>query len=272
MNSPLLPANACDTHSHIYAKADIFPLRPGQLREEAADVADYLAVCGTLGVERHVILQGKAYAGPEATLDAVSRIGLGRARALLFLDGVPSGTDLQAWSSGGVVGFRFLFPGGAEIVRAQVEQGAAVAAEMGWHIVLQAEAERLVPAYPWLRGLPCPVVIDHIGRLPTDAGVAAPEFEALRSFLADGGWIKIASPYNLQADGSTLFAGLEPLVRGLLEAAPERCIWGMNFPHPNLAPSGKPDERATLASLLGILPPHVVPNLFVNNPARLYRF
>lgn len=270
--TPLLPVDACDTHSHIYPPAGAFPLRPGQRHEPDADVVDYLAICGALGVGRHVILQGKAYDGPAATLDAVSRLGLHRARALLFLDTAPTGADLQDWARRGVSGFRFLFAGGTEIARPPVTLGAAVAAEMGWHIVVQGEAASLNRAYPWLRELPCPVVIDHIGRLPSGTGVDSEDFTTLRSFLGDGGWIKIASPYNLQTDGSTRFDGLGDIVRGLVEAAPSRCIWGMNFPHPNLAADGKPDERATLASLLAILPAEAAHKLFVQNSARLYRF
>ncbi|RYE88839.1 MAG: hypothetical protein EOP19_00025 [Hyphomicrobiales bacterium] len=270
--TPMLPADACDTHSHIYPPAGSFPLRPGQRHEPHADVADYLATCQTLGVGRHVILQGKAYAGPAATLDAVARIGRQRARAMLFLDARPTESELQNWQSGGVSGFRFLFPSGAPVAREPVELGASVAAEMGWHIVVQAEAGSLNEAYGWLRDLPCPVVIDHLGRQPPDVQAESPEFVALHSFLADGGWIKIASPYNLNADGSTLFDGLAESVQRLVAAAPERCVWGMNFPHPNLGADGKPDEIATLASLLSILPEGAASALFVHNPARLYRF
>jgi D-galactarolactone isomerase len=269
----MLPAGACDTHSHVYADPAVFPPLDGHAVEPGGGLDDYLAVCEALGVGRHVVVQAKAYGDEAATLDAVARIGAERARAVLFLPEREAAPDLAGWHRAGVRGFRFLYRAGEPVALDAVRRGAAMAAGQGWHVIVQAEAEALVPVYDALLGLPCPVVIDHVGRLERGAGTGTAGFRGLERFARDGGWVKLAAPYNVTADGRSDFGALAAVVAGLVAAAPERLVWGINFPHPNLPADGKPDEVATLGSLLGLIPDEATARrIFVENPARLYGF
>ncbi|HVK92418.1 MAG TPA: amidohydrolase family protein [Mycoplana sp.] len=271
---PLLPIGSCDCHSHLYLPLDEFPVLPGQHFEANAGLGEYLDVCGTLGVSRHVIVQGKAYPGPDATLAAVSRLGADRSRAIIFPTGTMTMTDEQlvVWHEAGVRGFRFLSRAGEDVDGDRIAAAADRIAHLGWHVIVQAEADALARHYDRLASLPTPVVVDHLGRLPRDPAAERHALTALLGFLAKGGWIKISSPYNLTLDGASDFSSLADVVRSLVSAAPQKCIWGLNFPHPNLSAGQKPDETWTLRSLLKLLDSAEVARLFVTNPQQLYGF
>src|SRR3546814_2433728 len=100
--------------------------------------------------------------------------------------------------------------------------------------------------------MPCPVVIDHLGRFPAGTDTNAQAFQAVVQFVANGGWIKLAAPYYGTPDGASDFNALSFRVQAFLNAGAERVIWGMNWPHPNLPADGKPDDAATLESLLAL--------------------
>ncbi len=269
---PSLPIGSCDCHSHIYLPLDEYPVRPGQHHEAGAGIADYLGVCDTLGISRYVIVQAKAYPGPASTLATVTRLGAVRSRAIIFPADEMTDEQLVAWHEAGVRGFRFLFPAGQDVDGARIAAAANRVAHLGWHMIVQAEAEGLIKHYKKFASLPTAVVIDHMGRLPKGVTAANHALAALLGFLADGGWIKISSPYNLTLDGASDFSSLGGVVKSLVSAAPQRCIWGLNFPHPNLPAANKPDETATVRSLLKLLDSAEVTRLFVTNPEQLYDF
>ncbi|KKB11831.1 hypothetical protein VE25_10705 [Devosia geojensis] len=268
----LLPPGSCDCHSHLYPSADAFPIRAGQHHEPNADTADYLAVCASLGVDRHVLVQGKAYPDRRSLLHGMAGLGSDRARGIVFFDEAPTANDLETLRASGVCGFRFLFRPGEPFDMAPVRAGAELAAAMDGHVIVQAEGAELAARYAGLLALPCPVVVDHIARLPRGAGLDEAATRALLGFLDDGGWVKLAAPYNVTADGRPDFTPLSALVRALVDAGPRRLVWGLNFPHPNLAPQDKPDERATLRSLIDLLDPTEIQQIFVENPRLLYKF
>ncbi|KRE12013.1 hypothetical protein ASE63_20040 [Bosea sp. Root381] len=266
-----LPPGSCDCHSHIYPPREAFPVGSGQF-EAGADVEDYLAVCRRLGLSRHVIVQGKAYPDPASLLAVLSRLGPPTSRGIVFLDPATPDGRLEAWHDSGVRGVRLLFRKDEAVDIGRIDVTAQRVAGLGWHLIVQAEGDALVAHYPRLAALPVPVVIDHIGRLPRGGTKDDPAARALLDFLAGGGWIKLAAPYNLTRDGRSDFSSLAAIVTELVAAAPARCIWGLNFPHPNLPADDKPDEAATLASLLRLLTEEEIARIFVENPASLYGF
>ena len=266
-----LPPGSFDCHSHVYPPREAFPVGPGQF-EAGADVDDYLAVCRRLGVSRHVIVQGKAYPDPASLLAVLSRLGSRTSRGIIFLDPATPEDRLEAWHDSGVRGVRLLFRKDEAVDIGRIDAAARRIAGLGWHLIVQAEGDALAAHYHRLASLSVPVVIDHIGRLPKGATKDDPAARALLDFLAGGGWIKLAAPYNLTRDGRSDFSGLGEILAELVAVAPTRCIWGLNFPHPNLPADRKPDEEATLASLLGLLTDEQTARVFVENPASLYGF
>lgn len=269
----ILPVGTCDTHSHIYGDISAYALRAGHRHEPDGLIANYLSTCNKLGVDRHVIVQGKAYPDSRCTLNAVSALGLERARAILFPDETLLASDLRQLNASGVRGWRFLSPTGNKLDMAAIKEAAEVAAKMGWHIIVQADAGELMLAFDRLLSLPCPVVVDHIGRLPYTTTLCSSEYLALVDFLRGGGWVKLAAPYNLVPNKRSSFQPLSSIITGIIQAAPRRCIWGINAPHPNLDQDEKPDETRTVKSLLNIVgEPWQRKCLFVNNAAQLYEW
>lgn len=270
--APLLPEGSCDCHSHLYPPYGTFPTRPGQHHELNAETADYLAICNDLGVGRHVLVQGKAYPDWSSLLHGIAELGSERTRGIVFYAPSISAADIAMLNDRNVCGFRFLFRAGEPVDMGAMHAGASLAADNGWHIIVQAEGPALMSHYDTLLDLPCPVIIDHIGRPPRGAGADSAAFTALLEFVRGGGWVKLASPYNLTAAGQSDYTPLAALVHAFLQAGSERLVWGLNFPHPNLRADDKPDERATLTSLLALLTPQETQRIFVENPRLLYRF
>lgn len=268
----LLAPGSVDCHSHLYPPAGAFAPRSGQRHEPGADVSNYLGLCDRLGVDRHVLVQAMAYPDPRSLLHGIARIGTARCRGIVFFEDALGADDLSRLHEAGVRGFRFLYRAGEPVDMPAIRRSAETAAALGWHLIVQAEGAELAAHCDTLLGLPCIVVADHTGRLPRGAGPGDPSAQALCRFLGGGGWVKLASPYNLTLDGRSDFAPLSALIRMLVEAGAERLVWGLNFPHPNLPAGGKPDEEGTLRSLLDLLGAAERQKIFVENPRLLYSF
>jgi predicted TIM-barrel fold metal-dependent hydrolase len=120
-----------------------------------------------------------------------------------------------------------------------------------------------------LRAAPCDVVFDHFALLPLRGWAAHPAWGVVMDRLQAGtGWLKLSSPYAL--DQADPFA-VRDLACALVQAAPERLVWGSNWPHPN-ATQGQDD--AVLLDALAEWAPDAATRqrILVANPARLYGF
>ncbi|MGB6103221.1 MAG: amidohydrolase family protein [Pusillimonas sp.] len=275
MNESLrLPRGTCDTHSHIYGDTLRYPLCAGHRLEHDATIDDYIAHTQGIGVQRHILVQAKSYGlDPQCLLDAVARLGQHRARGIVMADTALNPADMARLHEAGIRGMRFLFPDGAPVDMTAVGLAAEKAAAWGWSLLVQAEGPVLAQVAAALAHMPCPIVIDHLGRLPAGMDTEAPVFRALTAFVRNGGWIKLAAPYYGTPDGVSDFNALSSRVHAFLNAGAERVIWGMNWPHPNLPAGGKPDDAATLGSLLAVLRSEAEQRaVLVDNPARLYGF
>ena len=124
---------------------------------------------------------------------------------------------------------------------------------------------------PILAGLPIDTIFDHLGHVPAALGVSDPAFQALLGGLRQGRcWVKLTAPYRL-SENSPRFDDVAPMVGALYAAAPERCVWGTDWPHTNT--TWQPDTPSLLDLLLGWLPDRkAVERVLVENPQRLYDF
>ena len=123
-----------------------------------------------------------------------------------------------------------------------------------------------------LAKLPITIVIDHFARCPAPDGVNAPAFQALLRLVSrDNFWAKIMGPYFI-SKSAPLYADVTPLARALVAAAPDRVVWGTDWPHPG-ARALMPED-ALLANMLATWIPDEAQRrkVLVDNPARLYDF
>lgn len=270
-----VPAQSCDCHMHIYDTR--FPyVSTAQLRPPPATVGDYRSLQQRLGTTRVVVVQPSTYGTDNScTLDAVAQFG-NNARAIVVIDHNTSDAALREMDKQGARGIRLNLLRGATDYLSSLETLAARIAGLGWHLQLHTSGVTLAEIAPRLMRLPVPVVLDHMGRIPQPDGIGAPAFAAVRTLL-DGGrtWVKLSGPYLDSSSSGPRYADMEPLARAYAQAAPERVIWGSDWPHPSASAGERPmPDDAELLDLLGNWAPTEVlrKRILVENPSRLYEF
>ena len=267
------PAGAADCHFHIFGPQARYPLSPGRAYTPLeATMADYARVAGPLGLERFVVVQPSIYGTDNScSLDAVATWGQHRARAVAVIDDGFDTPALQRLQAAGVRGVRFNAVSGNGTPLDQLATLARHAAPFGWHIQLYLYSEALLDLAPQLAALPVPVVIDHMGQVATGKGTTHSEFQALLRLLGSGrAWVKLCG-YRSSSAGHP-FDDAADQARALIAAAPERCVWGTDWPHPNFF--GTMPDAGELFDLLGEWAPDDATRrrILVDNPAALYGF
>ncbi len=274
------PPGACDCHHHVYGRPGSYPLAPVRGYTPAANstLDDYLAMAGTLGLERSVIVTGSANADNGVTLEAIAA-SHGRIRGVALVPPDISDDEFERLRAGGIVGLRLSNVSKGGVGFGPLEDLARRCAELGWHIELHvrttAEAVALVPR---LKKLPVAYVIDRMAQAKPEAGAEAGttrgDFRKLLDLMADDDrcWVKLYGFYQLTASGPPGYDDMVPLARTLIEARPDRVIWGSNWPHANITVP-MPNDGDLLDFLAAAAPDaRTRDRILANNPARLYGF
>jgi len=265
------PPLAADCHHHIYDAR--FPPDPSAtLRPPDALVDDYRALQARLGTTRHVVVQPSTYGvDNRCLLDALAAFGA-TARGVAVVNDAVGDAELARLDRLGVRGLRFnLAQAGATTVD-MIEPLARRIHDLGWHVQVNASAARIQAILPVLDRVPVPVVFDHLAQIPEPAGVAHPLVADLRRRLDAGRiWIKLTGVYGQSRVGPPTYSDAGAVARAYVQAAPERLVWGTDWPHPT--EREKPDDAALFDLLLDWAPDAAVRHrILVENPAALYRF
>jgi predicted TIM-barrel fold metal-dependent hydrolase len=150
---------------------------------------------------------------------------------------------------------------------------------LGWHLQVFADAATLQSLETALRRCRVNVVIDHMGLPDAAAGIEQPGFQALlRLMKEEHVWTKLAGADRITRRTGRLRDAI-PFVRALADVAPERLVWGSDWPHIGfhagqqvrgeaLLPFRDVDAGALLEVLLEAIPDASA--IFAANPARLY--
>lgn len=269
----VLPPGTCDTHVHIWGPFDRFPVAKGApYTPPERNRDDLVALHARLGVQRAVIVQTTVYKSDNrAMLDGIARSG-GAWRGVALVDETFGDAEYQALHDGGVRGVRFGFVkhlGGIPDLDL-VRRTTARIAQMGWHLVLHLDAANIPEFEPLLRSFRLPVVIDHMGRVPVQDGPDQPAFRILLDLMREPNWwVKVSGSERISAAGPP-FRDAIPFARALMQAAPDRVLWGTDWPHPNVR--WMPDEADLVALLPEFGDAAALQRLLVDNPARLYGF
>jgi D-galactarolactone isomerase len=269
------PANACDCHMHIY-DGERFPAsRPESRMQTNARVADYRLLQKRIGTTRTVVVSPATYGTDNrVTLDAIAQ--LGNARGVVVVHPTITDLELKAFADGGVSGIRFtqFDPVSATTTLEMIEPLAGRVHDLGWHVQIHMRADQITAAESLWDRLPCPIVFDHLGRLPQPAGIDDPAFKVMRKLIDKGRtWVKMSGAYLNTRVGPPTYADATKVTQAFVRAAPERMLWGSDWPHPNLSPAQKPDDAALL-DLLSEWAPHEAMRhrILVENPQTLYGF
>lgn len=267
------PANACDAHLHIY-DSRFQAVAP---TVEQATTEDYRRVQALLGTRRAVIVQPRTYGTDNsATLDAIARLGAASTRGIAVLH--PDVTDdaLERLHAGGIRGVRFSLytQANAAVGFDMVETLAHRIAGLGWHLQLHWTADQFAAHRDLLLRLPTPIVFDHLARLPLPGGTGHPAFALVSELLARGnGWLKLSGAYLDSIVGEAgRYADIAPIAKAWVRTAPERLVWGSDWPH-FTEPDRKPDDALLFDLLTDWAGDDTVRHrILVDNPARLYGF
>ena len=263
------PAGAVDCHHHVYdarfALAPDAAYRPGD-----ATADDYRAFRERLGFTASVVVQPSVYGVDNGcTLDAVRR--LGAARAVAVISGTESDAALRALGDAGTVGIRLQAVGATRPSLARLEALAARAAGQGWHLQLHLDADLIVEAAERLAALDVDLVFDHFGRIPHPEGTNHPAFGVIAGLVARGRcWVKLSAGYHFTRTGGPDYADVGALTRAFLDLAPERMLWGSDWPHPTEA--RKPDVSVLFDRFVEWAGPDRARRALVDTPRALYRF
>jgi predicted TIM-barrel fold metal-dependent hydrolase len=206
-------------------------------------------------------------------VDALRRGG-GRYAGVAMIDESYTTSDIGRLHDVGVRGTRFNFVahlGGAPDLDTFWRIVERVR-PFGWHIVLHFDAADLPHHAELLDRMPCPYVIDHMGRVPVRDGIDQAPFRQLLGLMADERcWVKISGAERLTVDGAPPYDDVVPFARALIAAAPDRVLWGTDWPHPNVR--HMPDDGDLVDLLADFAPDPVTRHrILVRNPERLYDF
>jgi predicted TIM-barrel fold metal-dependent hydrolase len=269
------PRGATDAHIHVYDSR--FPLLPtATLRPGDATVDDYRSVQQRLGTSRVVIVQPSSYGTDNGcTLDAVARFGLATARAVAVVDAGISDAELKRMDGGGVRAIRFnvVMQGSAASIE-HIEGLSRRIAALGWHVQIHMTADQIAQSKNLFARVATPILFDHCGRIPPGAGPHHPALPVIRELLDAGrAWVKLSGVYQDSKVGPPGYSDMAPVARALIAAAPERMLWGTDWPHPTKPAGAKPDDAELFDVLADWAPDGALRRrILVDNPAALFGF
>jgi D-galactarolactone isomerase len=144
--------------------------------------------------------------------------------------------------------------------------------DLGWHVQLNLRPELLVQLEDLLLRSPSPLVFDHLAHIPRDNGVEHPAFKTMLKLIDKGHtWVKLSGAYQDATIGAPTYADATPIAQAYVKAAPERMVWGSDWPHPT--EKDKPDDAILFDLLSRWVPDEGTRNrILVQNPEGLYGF
>ncbi|MBL1267152.1 MAG: amidohydrolase family protein [Halomonas sp.] len=267
------PAGATDCHVHLYLPG--YEAQPGGPKiPELATVADYQALQKWLSLERVVVTQSNAYQfDNRAILQGVAEIGQDSARAIVAVSPDASESEIEAMHSQGARGARIMqLPGGAVGIAGMAAVEERIRA-FGWHLMVQFNGREIDDYMAALKAIKTDYIIDHIGKFMPPVAADDPRVDQILSLLDHGNaWIKICGGYETSLNGGPEYGDVGPIAKRLIQHAPERVIWGSNWPHVGVPREQYPDDAEQLDVLLHWADEGTRQKILVDNPASLYGF
>lgn len=268
----VLPPGACDAHCHVFGPAARFPYAPSRAYTPPDAPVEHLRrLHAHLGIGRAVIVHASCHGTDmRVTLDAIASSN-GSYRGVAMVGSGVTDAELERLHAGGIRGVRFNFVshlGGAPDLVLFDSMLSRVGA-LGWHIVLHLDAEDIVTYADRIKRIPVPFVIDHMGRVKAERGLDQKPFRMLLDLMHNElAWVKVCGAERVSA-GVKPFRDAIPFAAALIEAAPDRTLWGTDWPHPNV--KVMPDDGETVDLYAEFSSDETVRRkILVDNPTRLY--
>lgn len=269
------PPGACDTHTHIFGPNRLYPYAANRpYTPPDAPLESFRALHDKLGIERAVIVNATVHGFDNRVItDAIAQSG-GRYLGIATISDTMSDKELEQLGAAGIRGCRFVFLSrlGGRPDTTMLERAAPRAAALGWALDLYIEGTHLNEFLPVLARLPGPYVLDHMAVPDARLGLDQPGFVALVDLLKrdEKCWVKLSGAERISATGAP-FHDAAPFAQLLIETAPDRVIWGTDWPHPNVKTMPNDGDLVDLLPLYAP-DPAIRHKLLVDNPQKLFRF
>jgi len=269
------PALTCDTHCHIFGPDRLYPYAPDRTYTPPdAPLEKFRELHGKIGVERAVIVNASCHGlDNRVVTDAIAQSN-GRYKGIANIDDSVSDKELEKLNEQGIKGCRFTFLkrlGGVKDMAA-FHRIVARIKPLGWHVDIYLDHETVEEFTPLLKNLPIPYVIDHMGTVLAAKGVDQDNFKHLINLVRSDEkcWVKLTGFERATATGAPFHDAI-PFAVKLVDAAPERMLWGTDWPHPNVKHMPNDGDLMDLVPLFA-KGSDVQRQILVDNPARLFGF
>lgn len=267
-----LPNGTVDTHFHVLGPPSRYPYAEGRsYTPPDADFADWRRLSEGLGVGAGVLVQASVHGFDNSQILDLLRARPFPLRAVLALRPDIGDARLADLHALGVRGARIntVFNAGMGL-----EAATALARRLrgsGWHLEFLADVSRIPDLRGLVAGLGVPAVFAHFGHVPAAQALADPGFRALCGLVRDGlAWVKLSGPARITAHDAPPYGDAAPLARALVQANPDRLLWGSDWPHTAIPrpPPGHPALAAMARDWLDC--PALLAKVMVANPRNLY--
>jgi predicted TIM-barrel fold metal-dependent hydrolase len=269
-----IPAGAWDTHFHILGPQARFPYASTRkYTPPDATLGQCLELHETLGVERGLVVHANTHGFDNAVdMDAVERSN-GRFLTVIRLNENATSLECERLHARGARGARFAFnpQHGGELDFNTFSHVVNCIKTLGWFVELHFEGANIPDLEDWLKSIPATVVIDHFARIDARHGTGQRPFEVLCELVRrDNIWVKFSGADRISRSGPP-YDDVVPFAHRLTEIAPDRIVWGSDWPHTGLFdPARVPDDGRLMDALLAFVPDEALRHrILVENPRRL---
>jgi predicted TIM-barrel fold metal-dependent hydrolase len=268
-----LPPKAADCHAHVFGPVAKYPYAANRLyTPPPVFLEDYLAMHRAVGLARGVLVQTGLYGNDNSFIVDAIAAHPGQLRGIALIGETVTDTELAHLARSGIRGFRVNRTATTGLTIEVARRLAERVKDLGWHVQFLLDVEDHPDLDAVLGSFATEVVIDHMGRPDPRRGVGAPGFQALIRLLRSGrGWAKLSAPYRTSRREPP-YEDLTPFAHALVAAAPDRLLWGSDWPHV-LLESTMPNDGDLVDQLAVWVPdPDIRRRILVDNPERLYGF
>ena len=229
------PAKACDCHAHIFGPQEKYPLLPKtHFVPHLNPLADYIRMEGILGCERGVLVQPSVYGTNNSLIIEALQSKQFDLRAVAVVSADISDRELEDLHAAGFRGIRINTASATKGLKmSDAPRLAERIRPMGWHLQFFADLPGMPEIEAELAKLDIDIVIDHFAKIQSADGLDAPPFKALLRLLArDNCWAKLMGQYFVSAQFPH-YPDIAPFARAMIKTAPDRIVWGSDWPHPS---------------------------------------
>ncbi len=269
-----VPSGACDTHIHLFGPAGKYKFASDSpYTAQDALPETQIALQDILGLSSAVIISPGGYGSDYTMLADVLAKYPDRFRGIALMPGDALSSEFSRLGKLGVRGLRMISETRGGHLPHFNREAAARAYEHGWHVQFYPHGTDIVDYADKLLSLPNDIVLDHFASIPTAGGVDQPAVKAVLRMLDTGRvWLKISGPMRCTLENFP-YPSVTPLAQLFVKHAPERMVWGSDWPHVNMNDREMPNDGDLLDLLAEWVPDGAVRNRILSQNANtLYGF